>query len=307
MVGYSLEMIIGVLGIWKAGGVYLPIDSKYPENRINFMLKDSKAEVLLTAHEIREICRGTAGRGPGRQPAASLAYIIYTSGTTGKPKGVLLKNENLTNYVTWFSNAARLTPADKSLLVSSFAFDLGYTAVYPSLANGGQLHIVSNEIFMSPGHLSDYIYCHHITYLKMTPSLFSTLVDPAVFSPQTFQRLRLLVLGGEEIVVKDVERLHAWCGHIEVMNHYGPTESTIGSAAGLIAFNKFDEYEKYPVIGRPISNTRVFILDRNFMTVPIGVPGELCIGGPGVARGISACGCPMVISCFWAGSISSGS
>jgi non-ribosomal peptide synthetase component F len=249
----AVEMIIAVLGILKAGAAYLPIHPDYPRERINYMLKDSEVKVLVNKdknfNEIRN--------GPklfvldfehlnfefvsnfdiriSDLNASNLAYVIYTSGTTGKPKGTLLKHQNLVNYVNWFSNHARLTNQDKSLLTSSFAFDLGYTTIYPSLLNGGQLHILPKETYMLPESLLDYIRLQGITYLKMTPSLFSPLVSHWLFSQNTCHSLRLVVLGGEAIQVTDVEKAYGICRHLDIMNHYGPTEVTIGCIAQLIA------------------------------------------------------------------------
>ncbi|MCP5049719.1 MAG: AMP-binding protein, partial [bacterium] len=214
-----------------------------------------------------------------------LAYIIYTSGTTGKPKGVLLSHRNLVNYVHWFTAAAQLTPGDKTILTSSAAFDLGYTSLYPSLLAGAELHILPREIYLLPQLLLDYIEGKSITYMKVTPSLFSIIVNSSEFTAGTFKSLRLAAVGGEAINLEDIEKAHTFCSHLRIMNHYGPTEATIGCVFTTIDFKRFYRYRKYPVIGKPIDNTAVYILDKDQNLLPIGVPGELCVSGTGLARG----------------------
>jgi amino acid adenylation domain-containing protein/non-ribosomal peptide synthase protein (TIGR01720 family) len=298
----SIEMIIGILGILKAGAAFLPIDPDSPEERIRYMLADTGAKILLTTRILSEKniikkemiyledCKEKEGIHHSSDQFityhySNLAYIIYTSGTTGNPKGVIVKNGNLVNYVTWFSNETDLTHKDKSLLTSSFAFDLGYTSIFPSILTGGQLHVVSKDLYLSPDDLLLYIGNHGISYLKVTPSLFSTLVDSPLFSKKMVQDLRLIVLGGEAIRLEDVEKAHALCCDTRIMNHYGPTEATIGSVARFIDFDRFDMYKTRPTIGRPIANTAVMILDRHFNVMPKGAAGELCIAGAGIAAG----------------------
>ncbi|MCP5049271.1 MAG: AMP-binding protein, partial [bacterium] len=213
------------------------------------------------------------------------AYVIYTSGTTGKSKGVLLTHRNLVNYVWWFFQKASLTGMDRTMLTSSFGFDLGYTSLYPSLLAGGQLHIPTREIYMSSEQLVDYISQCRISYIKVTPSLFSIVADSPYLSPLMLRPLRLVVLGGEEIRLKDVEKIHRLCNHIRFMNHYGPTEATIGSIARFIDFNRFEEYQQSPTIGKPIYNTRAFILDNYLNMLPLGVTGDLFLSGMCLARG----------------------
>jgi amino acid adenylation domain-containing protein len=316
MVEPSIETLIGVLAILKAGGAYLPIDLDSPAERIQYMLYDSSAKFLMTTPGLseklsivncqlsnincqRETACSTQSNSPLEKRGSSstltststcqvspanLAYIIYTSGTTGKPKGVLITHRNLVNYVTWFTREAGITPQDKAALVSSFAFDLGYTAVYPSLLNGAQLHIAAREVYFSPRKLIDYIILFGITFIKLTPSLFSTLAMEPRFPREMSENLKLVVLGGETINVKDIEKSIAG-RHLKIMNHYGPTEATIGSVAHLIDPGKIDDYKKSPTIGKPIHNTEVFILDKELKLLPRGVPGELCIAGIGIARG----------------------
>jgi amino acid adenylation domain-containing protein len=303
MVPPSLEIPPGILGIIKTGAAYMPIDPEHPLERIHFMLKDSSAAALLTTRKVseritfdREILYldhdETSGPGTLHAPCSTRyaspetpIYIIYTSGTTGKPKGVVLEHKSLVNYVSWFSREANLTAADRTILTSSFAFDLGYSAVYPSLINGCELHILPKEIYLAAHRLLDYIQQEGITYIKVTPSLFSIMVGHPGFSSQTCRTLRLAVIGGEPIHVSDIKKAHDRCPTLRMINHYGPTEATIGCAARTIDFNRFDAYEKNPTIGSPIDNTQVYILDRELNLLPIGVPGELCISGACLARG----------------------
>ncbi|MGD2088936.1 MAG: amino acid adenylation domain-containing protein [Candidatus Aminicenantes bacterium] len=214
-----------------------------------------------------------------------LAYVIFTSGSTGKPKGVMITNENLSNYITWFTGKTGFNEKDKTLLTSSFAFDLGYTSIYSAIMTGGQLHILPKEIYLSQENLLNYINAHDISCIKFTPSLFKTIVASIDFTREKLQSLRLIVLGGEAINTDDVEKTHALGHTIRVMNHYGPTEATIGSIARFIDFEHVDDYKKAPTIGQPINNTNVYILNKDLYLLPAGVPGELCISGAGLARG----------------------
>ncbi|MCP5051556.1 MAG: amino acid adenylation domain-containing protein, partial [bacterium] len=299
----GLEMLIGILSVLKAGGAYLPIDSAQPLERVVYMLSDSRAAALLTTLSQKDL----TGTGSFTRPILTIGhvghykadaanpgvnttprnvvYTIYTSGTSGKSKGALVEHGNLINYVCWFRENVKLTGNDRALLTSSFGFDLGYTSIYPPLLSGCQLHVIPRETYLSPEDLSGYIARHRITYIKVTPSLFNTLVHGPGFSNKSCPSLRLVVIGGEEIKLKDVEKAHAIGPHMEIMNHYGPTEAAIGCVTHLIDFSTFDQYVKQPVIGRPIDNMKAIALDRGMKPVPVGVPGQLCLSGAGVIRG----------------------
>lgn len=301
LVERSIYIAIGILAVMKAGGAYLPIDSEYPSDRITYMLNDSDASVLITQKDLRNLVNfsGTmitiddpcdySKDSSYIEPISTvndLAYVIYTSGSTGKPKGVKVEHLSLVNYVTWFSRKFNLQECDKTILLSSYAFDLSYTSLYTSLICGGELYIVSKDEYTDPEKLLHYISTHEITYIKATPSLFSMLVNTYSFHKSDIcNSLRLIVLGGEPINVSLVEKYNKIYPDTQIMNHYGPTECTIGCIATLIDPYHLNEYKRCPVIGMPIDNAKVYIVDNKMEPVAIGQTGELYIGGSCLARG----------------------
>ncbi|MBW7477363.1 non-ribosomal peptide synthase/polyketide synthase [Paenibacillus oenotherae] len=299
----SVEMIIALIGVMKAGCAYLPLDPEHrQQKRQLLMLQDSRARLLLTTREcgaelsFADQCEVVyvdeeAGMSADRpnHPAASddLLYIIYTSGTTGKPKGVKVRHRNIVNYSSWLIEQAGLHKADKTALLSSYAFDLGYTGLFGSLLSGGELHLLAREQYADPSGLHRYISDHGLTYLKMTPSLFHMLAsyEGGTEEHDLNNKLRLIVLGGEKVKTDDIERYASRHPHIRYINHYGPTETTVGCIAHPIPMEDWEAYKEQPVIGRPIANTRIFIVDESMNLQPIGVYGEIVVGGEGVTAG----------------------
>lgn len=293
---------MGILGILKAGGAYLPIEPAYPAERVAYMLQDSGAAVLLVHGQeapkeliyglpVVHLCSNELGERETVRfgltgDAADLAYIVYTSGTTGQPKGVAVSHRNIVNYVSWFAQQAQLCPEDSTVVLSSLAFDLSYTSFYSALLSGCPIHLLTKEMYADPNQLLTYIRQHGITFLKGTPSLFNMLINASSFAPPGMcYTLRVMVLGGEEINTADVENFYRSYPMARIMNHYGPTECTIGSVAMMIEPERLETFKHRPAIGKPIGNAKVYIYDRYMKLAPIGVAGELYIAGAGVAQG----------------------
>lgn len=299
LTGQNHYMIIGILAALKAGAAYLPVDPDFPEERIRYMLSDSEAEVLLCCKENRSLFAGEVidlereevysedtSNLQEKGMTGDLAYVIYTSGTTGKPKGVMIENHSLSNYCNWFVRKFGIKKEDKTVIVSSLCFDLSYTALYSALICGSELHLISKQDYSDPEILLPYMEENGITYIKSTPSLFNMMVNSNAFlKTDALKKLRLVVLGGEEINIKDIERFNAAYPDTDFVNHYGPTETTIGAIAERIDFSRLELYRRHTVIGRPVDNTAVYILDKNLNPVPVGVRGEIYISGEGLARG----------------------
>ncbi|MBD2493305.1 non-ribosomal peptide synthetase [Nostoc sp. FACHB-280] len=293
----SLEMIIGLLGILKAGGAYLPLDSTYPQNRLSFMLSDSQASLLLTqqkfvekfaASDIKTVCldadRDLIDSQSPDNPhsdvtSENLAYVIYTSGSTGTPKGVAVPHRAV-NRLVCNTNYVQFTSAERTAQASNTSFDAATFEIWGSLLHGATLVGVPQNVLLSPLDFAAYIREHKINVLFLTTALFNQLANIA---PQTFQDLRYLLFGGEAVDPKSVKAVLDNGAPQHLLHVYGPTEST--------TFSCWYQVEDVPEgattlpIGRPISNTQIYILDSQLQPVPVGTPGEIYIGGDGLARG----------------------
>lgn len=296
----SDEFIISMLGILKAGAVYLPVDSNIPSERLAFIAKDSEAKLLITpkseflmlnglpevfVFDKQQIEQERGNTEPTGITFSSDAYLIYTSGSTGKPKGVSISHESLINYITWFSNNYKISEEDQTSLFSSVAFDLSYTCIWASLLTGATLHVQEDAEYFDPQALITYLKNKDITYIKLTPSHLTLLLNSGHKEEISKLSLRLIVLGGEEIRMQDIEKYFEQNHKPVFVNEYGPTETTIGVIYEDITPENLDSYKNRPTIGKPTHNHHIFILDDEARLLPVGIAGEICIAGRGVARG----------------------
>jgi amino acid adenylation domain-containing protein/FkbM family methyltransferase len=297
----SLEMIVGLLGVLKAGGAYVPVDPDYPDELVQFMLEDVQAPTFLTRNRFADrfrkyktevinldrdwqiIARENDRNPTGSYLTSALAYVIYTSGSTGKPKGVTVEHRQIINYTTAIMSQLGLAPGNSFAMVQPLTVDASLTVVFLSLLTGGSLHVIPRERALSPSELSDYFARWPIDVLKIAPSHLAAL--QAAGRAAEFMPRRWLVIGGEESRWDWIQSLRALNPNCTILNHYGPTETTVGVLTYLVGESKpHESYSKAP-LGRPISNTRVFVLDASLQPVPIGVPGELYIAGESLTRG----------------------
>jgi amino acid adenylation domain-containing protein len=296
----SLDMLVGLLGILKAGAAYLPLDPIVPIDRLSYMVQDAGASVILTQQDLAQrfseqatplICLDSDWEVIAQQPdenplskatPENLVYVIYTSGSTGKPKGVAVEHRQLLNYLHGILERLDLPEGTSFATVSTFAADLGNTAIFPALCTGGCLHIISHERATSPEALVEYCESHRIDCLKIVPSHLNALLTAS--HPEQILPKKYLILGGEVLSWQLVEKIRQYAPSCQILNHYGPTETTVGVLTYPVHERMRDKSETVP-LGRAIANTQVYILDHYLQPVPIGVAGELYIGGDSVARG----------------------
>jgi amino acid adenylation domain-containing protein len=293
----SREMVVGLLGILKAGGAYLPIDPDYPADRISFMLDDSGASVLLAQdslsarlprHEARMLSLSGVATPP-REPAqavvdapvlpSNLAYAIYTSGSTGRPKGTLNSHRGIINRLHWVQDRWALGAADRVLQKTPYTFDVSVWEIFWPLVTGAQLVMARPGGHQDAAYLADVIAAEAITTAHFVPSMLQYFLDtPGVERCSSLVRV---ICSGEALPPNLVQRFHSRLG-ADLINLYGPTE-----AAVEVTWWMSDPRADCALvpIGRPGANTQIWILDQGLVPVPVGVPGELHIGGVQVARG----------------------
>lgn len=290
-VNRSLEMIVALVAIHKAGAAYVPMDPAYPQERLSFMLQDAETPVLVTEKGLAKLFPDTKAKPvfvdafdpkalvsevESKATSDNLAYVIYTSGSTGKPKGVMVRHRNVVNFFTGMDAAIGTEPG-AWLAVTSISFDISVLELFWTLTRGFKVVVQADGKQTREGFsIADQIKRHEVTHFQCTPSMVNMLLE----DPKTREALRSvkkLFFGGEPMPPALVERLK---GYGEVFNMYGPTETTIWSTVHPVTRSG-----GRITIGRPIANTGIYILDRNLQPCPIGVPGELWIGGDGVVRG----------------------
>jgi amino acid adenylation domain-containing protein len=296
----SEAMIVGLLGILKAGGAYVPLNPEHPSGRLKSQLVESGAKICLTndpmlaesldlieqAIDFKRDCETLASQpetNPGLEVTPdALVYVIYTSGSTGTPKGVAVCHKNLVNYTRFILGRLQVEGPMHFATVSTISADLGNTCIFPSLVSGGCLHLLSYDVTMQGDLFGEYVAGNPIDVLKIVPSHLQALLASGL--EQNILPSKFLILGGEALsweLVHDVSENNPGC---KIINHYGPTETTIGSLTFDVGNQSLAISRTVP-IGRPVANTRVYVVDQHMRLVPTGVAGELYIGGSNVALG----------------------
>ena len=289
----SPDMLVAILGVLKTGAAFVPVDPEYPVERITYLIANTGAELVISSRA----SRGKVQTIPGlsivqidadqelikTQPATNLyvpvsvqqlAYVIYTSGSTGMPKGVLIEHGSVVNLLKSIGQQVGFTAASSLVSVTTFSFDIFYLECFMPLINGGKLFLVSREIAANGFKLSKAIGLYRPTHAQATPATWQLLLDAGWKNKDEIK----ILIGGEAIR-EEIKNALTDIG--EVYNLYGPTETTIWSVT-----KKLEKGEKV-LIGKPIANTRIYILGEAMQVVPVGVAGEICIGGAGLARGLS--------------------
>ncbi|MGH9334280.1 MAG: amino acid adenylation domain-containing protein, partial [Vicinamibacteria bacterium] len=280
----SVEMVVGVLGILKSGAAYVPLDPGYPKERLEFLVSDSAASLLVVPERmegrIPSVSCGTLGLPEGeesenpktRATGEDLAYVIYTSGSTGVPKGVLLPHQGLTSLMTFTQAQMEIGEPDRILQFASFSFDASIWEIFAALITGAAL-VLGNRDSLLPGPtLARLMKEQRVTVALLSPSVLRML------DPEGLSDLRIMVAGTEKLTSDIVKR---WAPGRRFFNAYGPTETTIYSTILEIE----DVSEEAPTIGSAVPHTDIYILDDDLRPLPRGESGELAIGGIGVGRG----------------------
>ncbi|KEQ27657.1 non-ribosomal peptide synthetase [Paenibacillus tyrfis] len=294
----SFAMVIGILAVLKAGGAYLPIDPGFPEERKRFMLEDSGARVLLVPSDegetaeglpvptlaIDEKAEGDSSNLSRVSAPSDLAYILYTSGSTGKPKGVMVEHGSLVNTLAHLQRSFPLEQEDAYLLKTSFTFDVSMSELFGCFFTGGKLVILESGAEKEPARIIETIRRHQVTHMNFAPSMLQSFMDvvESKEAAPALQSLNYVFAAGEALGVHTVQKFYSLGLRASLVNLYGPTEATI-YATGF-AFTDGEELHRVP-IGKPIGNMRSYIVDEHMNLQPVGVDGELCLAGKGLARG----------------------
>lgn len=311
-VSRSAAMLAGALGILKAGGAYLPLDPGEPEARLNFMFNDAGVSNVITGDCLREKVAGgnrrvitvddlgalsdsqaldldgdqravppvlrsnTAEGGEvGAPDPKSLAYVIYTSGSTGTPKGVEIAHESLSNLVSWHQNAFKVIATDRASCVARVGFDAAVWEIWPYLTAGASLHVPDEDKLKDPEAFQAWLLAQGVT-ISFVPTPMTERLLALCWPEKT--PLRMMLTGGDTLHTYPPRNLP-----FLLVNNYGPTECAVVATSGLVSNQRTDH--RLPPIGRPITHTQVYILDEAMREAPAGMPGEIYIGGVGVARG----------------------
>lgn len=284
----SLDMVVGLLGILKAGGAYVPLDPGYPSDRLAFMIEDARVPILVTQQRLaaclsevnaRLVYLDALAEQPDDDPPLSLslsdlAYVIYTSGSTGQPKGVQITHDSLLNLVYWHQRAFTVNAGDRATQFASPAFDATGWELWPYLTIGASVYLFGEDARVSPELCRDWLVQNGITITFLPTALAESVITLAW--PAT-TALRLLLTGADTLHHYPPATLP-----FTLVNNYGPTEATVVATSTPVA--PLEQADAPPSIGCPIDNTQIYILDEQLQQTPVGVPGELHIGGLGLAK-----------------------
>ena len=292
-------MVVALLGVWKAGGAYVPLDPGYPPERLSFMLEDAQTVLLLTEEDCRPLFAGVGAKAiyldtdwarlesesadntaPSANPS-HLAYVMYTSGSTGKPKGAMIVHSGLVNYLTWAVKAYGVEPGLSAPVHSSISFDLTVTSLFVPLMAGGCVELLPEDVG-AQNLLAALLREGNRSLVKITPAHLE-LLNTQITREQAAGITRAFVIGGDNLVAENLRLWRDLTPPTRLINEYGPTETVVGCCVHEV--RPQDPRTGSIVIGRPIANTKLYVLDENFQAVGVGVMGELYIGGAGVARG----------------------
>ncbi|AVH62573.1 non-ribosomal peptide synthetase [Nostoc sp. 'Peltigera membranacea cyanobiont' N6] len=299
----SLEMVVGILGILKAGGAYVPIDPEYPQERLSFMLQDAAVSILLTQHQLLKrlpehqaqlvcldahwplISQSSQDNLISGVQANNLAYVIYTSGSTGQPKGVALNQLALGNLILWQLQNNPISTGAKTLQFAPISFDVSFQEIFSTWFSGGTLFLIGEDLRLDALALLGFLEEKAIERLFVPFVALQQLAEVAVASASVTSNLREIITAGEQLQITPA--ISQWLSKLNdctLHNHYGPSESHVVTTFSLTN-SSVNTWPLLPPIGRPIANTQIYILDKYLQLVPVGVPGELYIGGVSLARG----------------------
>ena len=297
-IGRSLDMITGILGIWKAGGAYVPIDPSYPQDRVDYLLEDSRINLVISD---QQSCKALPAKIQvvlldeteflTQQPVFSpkngivpqdLSYVIYTSGSTGKPKGVLVEHRGMLNHLYAKINALKMDEQSIVAYIASYTFDISVWQMFCALLTGGQTVIYPYDLILEPAALIDQVNTDKVNILELVPSYLATVLQG---NPKAnLQNLNYLLVTGEAVSQSVLAQwfAHPKYGHIPVVNAYGPTEASDDITHHFM--DRTPESSNVP-LGKTVQNLSIYILDKHGQICPAGIPGEICVSGIGVSRG----------------------